>query len=211
MTTDQPKEKPDKSGNRRALVLAAYDCIAADGFEGLRTRDVAAAVGINIGTLHYYFPTKEALIRAVVHYTHETFAKTFPREGSPAEKFLGHLEGLRHLLKTDHQLWSVTSEIALRAARDEALAPLMQQSDQNWFNGARTLIARGVEQGWLASDLQPDRAAAAVISAIKGLSMQATSTLPAEWIDHTIDQIELWLGLQVDIPNQSGEKPDTIT
>jgi AcrR family transcriptional regulator len=196
-TLAQPKEKPDKSGNRRALILAAYRQIAADGFEGLRTRDVAAAVGINIGTLHYYFPTKETLIAAVVHYTHETFAKTFPREGSPAEKFLGHLEGLRHLLKTDGDLWAVTSEIALRAARDQALAPLMQQSDLNWFTGARNLIASGVEQGWLAPDLQPDRAAATVIAAIKGLSMQAQSTLPPERIDQTIDQIKIWLGLRV--------------
>jgi AcrR family transcriptional regulator len=211
MTPDQPKEKPEKSGNRRALILAAYNQIAADGFEGLRTRDVADAVGINIGTLHYYFPSKEALIGAVVLYTHEIFARTFPREGSPAEKFIGHLEGLRELLKHDRQLWSVISEIALRAARDEALAPLMQRSDLNWFTGARNLIARGVEQGWLASDLQPDRAAAATIAAIKGLSMQATSTLPPEMIDQTIDQIELWLGLRVDSPPVASGKPDHTT
>src|SRR5947208_9570069 len=33
-----------------------------------RTRDVAAKVGVNIATLHYYFPTKEKLIRGVVGY-----------------------------------------------------------------------------------------------------------------------------------------------
>ena len=58
--------RPGIADERRAsLVRAAYDIIAAEGFERLRTRDVADRVGINVGTLHYYFPTKEALIEAV--------------------------------------------------------------------------------------------------------------------------------------------------
>ena len=47
-------------------MLAAYKRLAEAGFEGLRTRDVAADAGVNIATLHYYFPSKEALIRGVV-------------------------------------------------------------------------------------------------------------------------------------------------
>ena len=54
--------KAIKEDRRRALVLAAFGQIAERGFEGLRTREVAAEAGVNIATLHYYFPTKEALI-----------------------------------------------------------------------------------------------------------------------------------------------------
>ena len=60
-----PEAEP-RFDRRRALVAAAYTRIANEGFEGLRTRDVAADVGVNIATLHYYFPTKEALIRGVI-------------------------------------------------------------------------------------------------------------------------------------------------
>ncbi|TMC63676.1 MAG: helix-turn-helix transcriptional regulator [Chloroflexota bacterium] len=52
-----------KEDREQALVEAAFNQIAERGFEGLRTREVAAGVGLNIATLHYYFPTKEALIR----------------------------------------------------------------------------------------------------------------------------------------------------
>src|SRR5689334_24568835 len=55
---------------RRALVDAAYHLIAEGGFERLRTRDVAARAGVNIATLHYYFATKEDLIRGVVQRVH---------------------------------------------------------------------------------------------------------------------------------------------
>jgi len=53
---------------RQELVLAAFHQIAEHGFEGLRTREVAAEARVNIATLHYYFPTKEALIRGVLEH-----------------------------------------------------------------------------------------------------------------------------------------------
>jgi AcrR family transcriptional regulator len=38
---------------RQELVLAAFHQIAERGFEGLRTREVAAEARVNIATLHY--------------------------------------------------------------------------------------------------------------------------------------------------------------
>src|SRR2546421_11887604 len=58
---------------RRSLVLAAYDLIAEEGFEGLRTRDVAMRAGVNIATLHYYFASKEDLIDGGVDYLLDLF------------------------------------------------------------------------------------------------------------------------------------------
>src|ERR1700731_1757701 len=57
-----------KHSRSAAIVQAAYALIVEKGFEGLRTREASDRVGINSATLHYYFPTKEALIQGVVHY-----------------------------------------------------------------------------------------------------------------------------------------------
>ena len=195
MTDERAAEPEVGSGKRRALILAAYARIASEGFEGLRTRDVAADAGVNIGTLHYYFPSKEALIRAAVRHTTATFATTLSGKGSPAEQLRDHLEGLRHLLKTDQELWAVSSEVALRAARDDAIAAMMRQADDQWYGFLRELIARGVDQGCLHRDLDAEGAAAALIAAIKGLSMPTMGTFRPERIDQTIDQLERWLGL----------------
>src|SRR3954453_4550536 len=113
---DEPKGE-----RRRALIAAAYRQIASEGVEGLRTRDVAADVGVNIATLHYYFPTKEALIRAVIGYAMQRFNATMPRGGSPVEQLRGHLRALSTLLKEDQQLWAVMGELVLRAPRDADL------------------------------------------------------------------------------------------
>src|ERR1700751_4980732 len=113
---------PDASGprgeRRRALAAAAFRRLASAGFEGRRTRDVAADVGVNIATLHYYFPTKEALIRAVIGQAMQRFTETMPREGSPVDQLRGHFRAIAWLMKTDQQLWAVMGELVLRAPRD---------------------------------------------------------------------------------------------
>src|SRR5438094_8638191 len=116
-----PKADEPKVDRRRALVAAAYRRIATAGFERLRTRDVAADVGVNIATLHYYFPPKEALIRSVIGHAMQRFVETLPREGTPIEQLRFHLRALNRLIKEDHQLWAVMGELVLRAPRDADL------------------------------------------------------------------------------------------
>src|SRR5919198_2130699 len=144
---DHPVAPEPRADRRRALVAAAYRRIAAGGFEGLRTRDVAADVGVNIATLHYYFPTKEALIRGVIGYAMQRFGETLPRDGSPVEQLRGHLRALARLLKEDQQLWAVMGELVLRAPRDADLGHIFRQTDGFWHRTLRDLISRAIAQG----------------------------------------------------------------
>src|SRR3954452_22104515 len=41
--------------------------MARHGYNGATTNRIAEAAGVSIGTLYHYFPTKEALIEALVH------------------------------------------------------------------------------------------------------------------------------------------------
>src|SRR3954470_10696985 len=70
---DSDPASATRDDRRAELVEAAYQLIAEKGIEGLRTRDVAARVGINISTLHYHFDTKEKLIAGVVDYATHLF------------------------------------------------------------------------------------------------------------------------------------------
>lgn len=191
--------KPDPtatSGKLRALAMAAYARIASEGFEGLRTRDVAADVGVNIGTLHYYFPSKEALIRGAADCLIARYYATVTPEGSAADQLRAHLENLRRLLKADPEMWAVSSEISLRSARDDAIAEVVKDATDHWHAIVREMVARGVAEGVLPGDLEPDGAAAALVGAIRGLSMPPTAVARPERIDQAIDQLERWLGLR---------------
>src|SRR5438552_19196187 len=100
---------------RHALVAAAFGQIAERGFEGLRTRDVAAEAGVNIATLHYYFPTKEALIRGVVGHAMARFRTTFATGARPGEQLAAQLRGVRRLAIQEPELFVVMGELALRS------------------------------------------------------------------------------------------------
>ncbi len=90
---------PTRSDRRSELVLAAYRQIGQRGFEGLRTREVAAEVGVNIATLHYYFPTKEKLIEGVVQHAMQLFRSTLEPHGSPADQLRNYLRAVRRLVR----------------------------------------------------------------------------------------------------------------
>ena len=161
----------------------------------MRTRDVAADVGVNIATLHYYFPTKEALIRAVIGYAIGRFQATMPTEGSAVDQLRGHLRALAHLLKTDAQLWAVMGELVLRAPRDENLAAIFRQTDDYWHRTLADLIQRCIQEGTIDADLDAGGTARLLIVAIKGMSLPTLAGSPQEIADQVFGQFERLLGL----------------
>ncbi|HEX8969895.1 MAG TPA: TetR/AcrR family transcriptional regulator [Chloroflexota bacterium] len=184
--------RPDR---RDALVAAAFRRIASGGFEGLRTRDVARDVGVNIATLHYYFLTKEALIRGVIGQAMQRFNATMPLDGAPLDQLRQHLRALARLLKEDQQLWAVMGELVLRAPRDANLAHIFHQTDEYWHRTLRDLIQRCIEQGAIDASLAADDLAALMIAAIKGLSLPTVAGSRPDLTDQVFRQFDRLLGL----------------
>src|SRR2546427_5991314 len=180
---------------QEALVQAAYRLLAERGFEGLRTRDVAARVGVNVATLHYYFPSKEALIQGVVGHAMGRFRSTLAADGSSAARVRGHFAGLRRLAREEPELFAVLGELALRAPRDPAIAAIVRRTDDVWHATLRGLLRRAQRDGALATTADPDEAAGVVVAALKGVFM-----LPAAGksrrLARTLAQLERWLGLK---------------
>jgi AcrR family transcriptional regulator len=178
---------------RQDLVAAAYQQIAHMGFEGLRTRDVAGAAGVNVATLHYYFPTKEALIGGVLKHSIERFRSTMPIGGSPAEQLRSHFAGIKRLVTEEPELFAVMGELALRSARDPAIRELYQQTTDIWQATVRGLLAKAARDGSLIGSRNPDAQASLVVSALTGASMIPLSR-PAR-LKETIAELERFLGL----------------
>lgn len=184
------------TGDRRGdLVLAAYRQIAARGFEGLRTREIAAEVGVNVATLHYYFPTKEALIRGVLGYAMGQFRGTLKPSGSAADELRDHLRGLRRLLIDEPQLGLVLGELTLRSARDPEVAAALRDTNDIWHATLRGLIHRGVEQGHIDPAVDTDDIVAVVIAALRAMTMLPTDPARSERVERSFRQLERWLGL----------------
>jgi AcrR family transcriptional regulator len=182
-----------KDDRRQALVRAAFNEIAERGFEGLRTREVAAQVGVNVATLHYYFPTKESLIRGVVELAMQRFRSTLTPAGSPADQLRNHLDAVSRLLRAEPQLGAVMGELALRAARDPTLAAIMQETHGAWHRTVRALLRRAVRDGHLRPELDSDDVAAIVVATLASMTLPAVAG--AGRGEQAVRQLERWLGI----------------
>lgn len=182
-----------KEDRQQALVQAAFKQIAERGFEGLRTREVAAGVGLNIATLHYYFPTKEALIRGVVAHAMDRFRSTLAPHGSPGDQLRNHLRAVRKLLRDEPEVGAVMGELALRSARDPSLARIMSEAYAAWHQTLRGLLRRAAKDGHLARELDNDDVAALIMATLT--SMTLPSTASADRTDRAFRQLERWLEL----------------
>src|SRR6267142_3778852 len=143
--------RPTAETRRQELVLAAFNLVAETGFEGLRTRDVAAEVGVNVATLHYYFHTKEALIRAVVDHAMARFRTTLVPGSSPGAQLAGHLDGVRRLFREEPELFAVMGELAQRSARDPAIAAIFKETNDTWHAALRGMLRRAQAERYLGA------------------------------------------------------------
>jgi len=180
---------------KEELVGAAYRQIAANGFEGLRTRDVADEVGVNVATLHYHFPTKEDLIRAVVGYTMSRFQATLAQNGTARERLQGHFRGLRRLSREEPEVFAVMAELWMRSVRDTSLAKIIGKANDYWFETLRSLIQGARSEGALPKEIEADGMAAVVVATLRGAYLLPGRRSP-EGIDKVIQQLERLLGLR---------------
>ena len=69
------------------LLAAAKKVLRKSGYSALSTRDVAAAAGVPLSQIHYYFGSKEGLLLALFEYLNEELLDRQPAMfGNPALK-----------------------------------------------------------------------------------------------------------------------------
>ena len=195
---------------REALEHAAFDLIAERGLEGLRTRDIAARAGVNIATLHYYFPKKEELIRSVVEELKQRFRTrqepqlaTQPR--NPLIELRQELQDAQYQVRESPELFTVLFELFTRSLRDPAIKAITRDIDADWQEHIMGYLREGVEQGVFRKDLDIAAAAASLVALVVGSAIQLMTDadkFPAERFNR---EVERWLTGQAPRPGVETE------
>jgi len=73
----------DKSDKRTAIMQAAMELIAEQGFHGTPTSQIAQKAGIGVGTIYRYFKDKDELIEEIHEKVHAGFATSFSENYNP--------------------------------------------------------------------------------------------------------------------------------
>jgi TetR/AcrR family transcriptional regulator, regulator of cefoperazone and chloramphenicol sensitivity len=190
-----PEGTSTSDRRRQDLMRAAFEAIAAEGFEGLRTRSVAARAGVNIATLHYYFPTKEALIGGVAQHLTAQFISLHGPEPAPSgsaalDRLRQEFSDTRFYRANHAGLLTVMAELQLRARRDEAIAQIIAPLLGHWRDSLVDVIRAGIEEGVFRARIDPAAAGLVLMTAFAGTTIYAIS---AEAMENIFEEIESWL------------------
>lgn len=167
---DKPARYQPHDDRKRAIAAAARALIVEKGFEGLRTRDIAARVGINISTLHYHVPSKEALIELVALSMRDDFVaqnQRNPRLGlSALDELKLEFDDFRDTRTNNPELLLVLEDMSRRARHDENIARYIRPMKLRWQETIVDILRRGIDEGSFRTDLDPLAGALMIIGAI---------------------------------------------
>ena len=171
--TNQSVSRDVELDRRSQILECTCSVIARDGAEGLRMAAVAREAGVSSALLHYYFATREDLIRLAFEY-HET------RETDRGEERLATiadpLERVRDVLfreLSDDEVvregWVLWSEMSRTAIfRDDFRASVADRSAR-WVGLVANLIADAQDAGRIPASIETNSAALRLTATVDGI------------------------------------------
>ncbi|MGL4966974.1 MAG: TetR/AcrR family transcriptional regulator [Inquilinus sp.] len=172
--TDLSSRREEK---RRRILDAADGCFARRGFHATSMAEICEAAGMSAGNLYRYFPSKEAMIAALVDAEREETAALFRRiedSDDPLAAITTLLE--RFLtLTTDaagHRLWL---EILSEGARNPQIQAVLDRSDAEVRPALARLIGRAAALGQADPAIDGDQAAIWLLMLIDGFSARVAT------------------------------------
>lgn len=176
---------------RLEIAAAARALIVEKGVEGLRTREVAARVGINISTLHYHVPSKEALLSLVADTMRDEFVAMSRSIDGTALDALGRLrleiDEYKQLMLEKPDLLQLFEELGKRGRVDPAIEPKIRDMRIGWHRRFVTILTEGREAGLLRASLDPEASAHMIIGALVSFQYKPRHLLPL--FDSVADEI----------------------
>jgi TetR/AcrR family transcriptional regulator len=139
-----------RAENERVILEAAEAIFAEAGFKGATTAAIAARAGVPKANLHYYFPTKEALYRAVIERVLTAWleaASSFDESDSPSEalaRYIGAKMDLARSMPLSSRVWA--TEI-MRGA--PVIQDFLDTALAQWVAERSRIVQRWIAEGKL--------------------------------------------------------------
>ncbi|MEU5877999.1 TetR family transcriptional regulator [Spirillospora sp. NPDC047279] len=175
MPTGSRPLRADAARNRDKLLATAVRVFGERGLDA-PLEEVARGAGVSIGTLYNHFPTREALLDAVLPHriiALDQVAAAALADPDPWNGFVRFVEGLFELQSQDRGLNDAL-------ARRTPLSPEVLAACHRGFRHVDRLIERAKESGALRADFEASDLAT-LIWAMSQVIRQAMDTAPDLW------------------------------
>ncbi|HRK32707.1 MAG TPA: TetR/AcrR family transcriptional regulator [Tepidisphaeraceae bacterium] len=162
----------NQSETREKVLAAAERLCQTRGYNGFSFRDLAELVGIRSASIHYHFPAKADLGKAlIIRYRQkmETILLEIDRrESTVAGRFKRFIATLREILKDENRMCLC----GILAAEAGTLSPEMKAELRRFFDECEAWLAAqllvGRQRGELAFAGSPTTAARTMFGAVEG-------------------------------------------
>lgn len=162
---------PPAASPRQRVIEAAVACFARSGFHGASMQEVCAEAGMSPGALYRYFPSKVAIIAAIVEAErarHAAFFERLARAGDPVEALAGiGLDTLETILAGPGV--ALTAETMAEALRNPEIRALCERSIAEARDAVACALKRGQDAGLVDPALELDAVCRVVLALADGL------------------------------------------
>lgn len=167
----------NRETTRQQILDVAQEMVQLRGYHAFSYRDLAEVIGIKTSSIHYYFPTKGDLGRALMARYRGAFLEALVQidreEKNAAEKLQRYLGLFSQTFERDHRLClcgSLAADLSTLpdSIRDEARG--FFDDNERWL---QRVLHQGQEAGTLRIPGSVERAAETFFSALEGAMLGA--------------------------------------
>jgi AcrR family transcriptional regulator len=169
--TEQAALSPTASGRVDEILRAACRVVVSGGASDLRIGRVAEEAGVSRTLVHYYFTTRQELLRATFAYAEDLRVDALESElmalttgAERAERAL--VRTIDPELEETPALWN---EVWSSLRYDEELRPLVQERYRAWGDRIVRLLDEGRADGSVPDEVDPEGAGWRLAAAADGL------------------------------------------
>ncbi|AUY25002.1 TetR family transcriptional regulator [Mixta calida B021323] len=153
------------------ILNGARNCFIQRGFHASSISEISAAAGVSIANIYQYFPSKEALIIALIELDlqrhHDLISRFWTTDFS--RKAIEELLADIFLTPEGHAVAVLRAEIASEGARNAHVAELLRDSESGLINSVQNLIRAAQQSGQVSGELNPEAVTARLSLVFEGL------------------------------------------
>jgi AcrR family transcriptional regulator len=159
------------SGRVDEILRAACRVVVAEGAHALRIGSVAVEAGVSRTLVHYYFQTRQELLRAAFAFAEDR--RVHALEAELAQLTTGAEKAERALLRTIEPVLEATpvlwNEVWSSLRDDAELGPLARERYRTWAERVIRLLEAGRRDGSVPTTVDPDGAGWRLAATADGL------------------------------------------
>ena len=191
--TDQLRNS--HSDTRDRIVEAAQRLFFHHGYECTSLAQIRKLARVNSGSLHYFFPSKEDLLAAVLEkykamFWLQVLEPAYQDMSDPIEQIFAILNGYRKLLRAmDFQLGCPIGNLALEVSNNHPkIRHLIAENFEVWRGEIEDLIDEASDR--FPAKTKPTPLARFVIATMEGAVMLARAYRSLEPFDQAVNQLK---------------------